>query len=103
MEPLGFTDHQMYQWACVPETDVSREAYLWLFNFFSLVGDNSPNRNHKIQMPGIYTQKSIHDIYSHHVTTIYTSNEHEPLSLRPFEMLWKNGMVFKLFYFYILF
>ncbi|MBC7389218.1 MAG: hypothetical protein H7329_08420 [Opitutaceae bacterium] len=90
LEPLGFTDHEFFQWACVPETDVSREAYLWLYHFISLVGDSAPNRNDKIQLPGIYTQKSIYEIYVHHVTTIYTSNELEPLEIRAFETLWKN-------------
>jgi hypothetical protein len=44
----------------------------------------------KIQIPGIYTKESIHKIYRHHVTTIYTGNEHEPLEIRAFQTLWQN-------------
>lgn len=90
LEPLGFTDVEYFQWACVPDTDAAREAYLWLFNFVDLIGDNAPNRNDKIQLPGIYTKESIHQIYQHHVNTLYSGNEHEPLELRAFETLWQN-------------
>ena len=78
------------QWACVPDTAQSREAYLWLFNFFGLVGDNAPSREDKVQIPGIYTQESVHTMYQHHVTMLYTANEHEPLAIRAFEQLWHN-------------
>jgi len=82
------TDHQQLQWACVPDSDAAREAYLWMYEFFGLVGDSAPNRAHKIQLPGIYTKGSIHQIYHHHITTLYTGNDHEPLELRAFESLW---------------
>lgn len=90
LQPLGFHDEEYFQWACVPDNPASREAYLWLFKFFTLIGENTPNRKDKIQLPGIYTKESIHKIYHHHVTTIYSGNEHEPLERRAFESLWLN-------------
>ena len=90
LEPLGFNDEEYFQWACVKDTDAAREAYMWFYKFISLVGDNAPNRKDKIQIPGIYTQESIHAIYKHHILTWYTGNEHEPLDLRSFEEMWHN-------------
>lgn len=37
---------------CVPDGAGSLEAYGWLLEFFSLVGDSSPNRYEKVQIPG---------------------------------------------------
>ena len=88
--PIGIEDEEHFQWACVPDNPASREAYMWLYNFFTLVGDHAPNRNDKIQLPGIYTQESIHAIFQHHVETIYSGNEHNPLEIRAFETLWNN-------------
>ena len=90
LSALGFTEEEFFQWAVVPDNPAAREAYLWLYRFISLVGENSPNRRDKIQLPGIYTKHSIHQIYKHHVVTLYSSNEHEPLGLRAFETLWLN-------------
>lgn len=90
LHPLGFTDVEFYQWACVPDNASSREAYLWLYKFFELVGDYAPNREDKVQIAGIYTQKSIHKMYVLHMNTLYTGNEHEPLQQRAFEELWHN-------------
>jgi hypothetical protein len=59
LEPLGITDEEQLQWACVPDTAPAREAYLWMFNIFGLIGDSAPNRKDKIQLPGIYTRASI--------------------------------------------
>jgi hypothetical protein len=88
--PLGIEDYQQHQFACVPDNPASLEAFLWMHNFFGLVGDSAPNRENKVQLPGIYTQASIHHIYQHHVEALYTSNEHEPLKIRAFETLWAN-------------
>jgi len=90
LEPLGFKDHQHHQWACVPNTAAAREAYLWMYSFFGLVGDSAPNRANKIQLPGIYTKASIYQIYVNHIVTLYTANEHEVLELRCFESLWQR-------------
>ena len=90
LEPLGFQEEVFFQWACVPDNPAAREAYLWIYNFISLVGENTPNRKDKIQLPGIYTKESIHKIYQHHVITLYAGNEHDPLELRAFETLWLN-------------
>jgi hypothetical protein len=90
LEKIGIYDYHQCQLACVPDTPESLEAFLWMHSFFGLVGDSAPNRKNKVQLPGIYTKASIHHIYHHHVSTLYTSNEHEPLELRAFEMLWKN-------------
>jgi len=88
LRKIGFNDRQFHQWACVPENDRSREAYLWMYSFFGLIGDNAPNRAEKIQLPGIYTKASIHKIYVKHVETIFTGNEHCPLELSQFKKLW---------------
>jgi hypothetical protein len=90
LKPLGVTNYYEYQLACLPETPALLEAFLWMHSFFGLVGDSAPNRENKVQLPGIYTKASIHCIYHHHISTLYTSNEHEPLELRSFEILWKN-------------
>lgn len=40
-------------YSCLPSNSpASNEAYSWLKTFFLLVGDNAPNRNDKIQIPG---------------------------------------------------
>lgn len=90
LTPLGYTDEQHFQLACIPDTAAARELYLWFYNFFGLVGDNAPNRKDKIQIPGIYTKASIHHMYLHHVRVLYSANEHEPLGIRAFEELWQN-------------
>jgi hypothetical protein len=90
LKPLGIHDYQQHQFACIPDSPASLEAFLWMHSFFGLVGDSAPNRENKVQLPGIYTQASIHHIYQHHVSTLFTSNEHKPLELRAFETLWKN-------------
>ena len=90
LEPLGYTKYEYFQLACVPDTDAAREAYLWMCDFIGLVADSSPNRGDKSQIPGLFTYQSIHAIYKHHIITMYTSNEHEPLDQRSFEQLWHN-------------
>jgi hypothetical protein len=90
LKPLGIDEYQQLQFACVPDNPASLEAFLWMHSFFGLVGDSAPNRENKVQLPGIYTQDSIHHIYQHHVATLYTSNEHQPLERRAFETLWSN-------------
>jgi hypothetical protein len=90
LKPLGIEDYMQYQFACVPDNPASLEAFLWMHKFFELVGDCAPNRENKVQLPGIYTKDSIFHIYHHHVETLFTSNEHEPLGLRAFEKLWNN-------------
>jgi hypothetical protein len=90
LAPLGFTDYEFYQWACVAHSPETREAYLWMRDFFELVGDWAPNRDNKVQLPGMYTKESIHHIFQHHVKTIYSGNEHDPLELSQFRDLWKN-------------
>jgi hypothetical protein len=77
------------QLACVPDTRQSRQAYWWLLNFFTLVGDFAPNRDQLVQLPGIYTKESIHTIFKHHIKKTYTGDEdNEPLSLSGFKDLW---------------
>ena len=88
--PLGFTDFEFIQWACVPDTDSSRDAFMWLTKFFEMVGDNAPNRECKVQVPGIYTLDSIFQMYELQMKSLYTGNEHEPLAQRAFEELWHN-------------
>jgi hypothetical protein len=90
--PMGITRFIDHQFACLPDSPASRDAFYWLTNFFNLVGDYAPNREHKLQLPGIYTQQSIHQIYQHHVNTIYTGNEFDnyTLELTQFELLWNN-------------
>jgi hypothetical protein len=88
LEPIGFADYEFYQWACVPENPASREAFMWLKKFFSLVGECAPNADFKVQIPGIYTKESVHTIYHRQVTTLYSGNEHDALEIRPFEKLW---------------
>ena len=53
LEPTGITEYQHLQWACVPDSSASREAYMWMTNFFGLVGELAPNRDNKVQLPGI--------------------------------------------------
>lgn len=90
LEPLGITEYEYYQLACVPDTAQAREAYLWMSSFIGLVADYKPNRDGKSQIPGLFTFKSMHAIYVHHTTTIYTANEHEPFHRRAFEQMWHN-------------
>jgi len=40
------------QMACVPNTPAAIQAYLWMMEFFDLVGDSAPNRYEKVQIPG---------------------------------------------------
>ena len=72
---------------------------MWLREFFRLTADYAPNRDEKIQLPGIYihfifkviliiyiysgiyTKEAIHLIYKTHLIALFSSNEHEPLSL----------------------
>ncbi len=49
-----------------------------------------PNRENKIELPGIYTKDSIYTIYHKHVTKAFAGDEHEPLSLSAFKRIWKN-------------
>jgi hypothetical protein len=90
LEPLGLGDIEYLQAACLPEDPASREAYYWLKNFFSLVGENAPNADFKVELPGIYTKESIHKIYHRHIINLNTGNEHDPLEIRAFETLWEN-------------
>ena len=50
-EGFDFPEEWLH-YACIPDSPASFEAYCWLFKFFTLVGDNAPNRNDKIQIPG---------------------------------------------------
>ena len=61
-------DDSMLELACIPDSPGSMQAYLWLKNFFSLLGDYAPDRDNKIELPGIYTKDSIYTIYHKHVT-----------------------------------
>ena len=90
LEPIGISEYQHWQLACLPDSPQARDAYLWMDHFFSLVGDIAPNRENKVQLPGLYTQASIHSIFEHHMLTLYSANEHKPLDIRGFETLWKN-------------
>jgi hypothetical protein len=83
-------DESCLHLACLPDSPASLQAYKWLTQFFELVGDKAPNRDNKVQLPGIYTKSSIYDIYVHHVTTLFTGDEHEPLSKSSFLEIWKN-------------
>ena len=74
------------QLLCVPDTDASRVAYLWLYTFFTLLGESAPNKDDKRQIPGIYT-KEIHRIYEAHITAVFTGSESVPLGLVAFEQL----------------
>ncbi len=55
-----------------------------------MLGDYAPNRDNKIELPGIYTKDSIYTIYHKHVTKAFAGDEHEPLSLSAFKRIWKN-------------
>lgn len=78
------------QMMVVPNSEAAEDAYMWLSSFIELVGDSAPNRNAKIQIPGIYTKQSIHDIFTNHMRNVYSSNEYDPLELSAFKNLWKN-------------
>jgi len=73
---------EQLQLAVVPASEASIEAYCWLLLFFSIAGDYAPNRDSKVQLPGIYTKASIHNIYKVQTLKLYSSNEHEPLEIR---------------------
>jgi len=73
---------EQLQLAVVPASEASIEAYCWLLHFFSIAGDYAPNRDSKVQLPGIYTKASIHNIYKVQTLKLYSSNEHEPLEIR---------------------
>jgi hypothetical protein len=81
LEKHNLSEEQL-QLAVVPETEQSLEAYCWLLHFFSIAGDYAPNRDSKVQLPGIYTKESIHNIYKIQIKKLYSSNEHEPLQIR---------------------
>ncbi len=76
--------------ACLPSGARYRQAYLWMSNFFSLIGDSAPNRDNKVQLPGIYTKTSIYEMYVKHISSTFTADEHKPLSKTRFVELWKN-------------
>jgi hypothetical protein len=86
---LGLEESALHM-ACLPDSPAYLQAYQWLANFFALIGDYAPNRDNKVQLPGIYTKSSIYDIYRHHVTAVFTGDEHEPLSKTSFFSIWKN-------------
>jgi hypothetical protein len=89
---LGHTDLDEFSlhMTCLPSGPGYLQAYHWLSHFFAMVGDCAPNRDNKVQLPGIYTKSSLYTIYRNHVTSTYTGDEHEPLSKSRFKCLWKN-------------
>jgi hypothetical protein len=84
---LKLSEEQL-QLACVPESEKYRQVFWWMSDFFQLIGDRAPNRDNLIQLPGIYTKKSIYTIYKDHVETTYTADEHTVLSFSGFKTLW---------------
>jgi hypothetical protein len=89
LRDLNLEESQLHM-ACIPNSPGQVSAYQWLAKFFSLVGDHAPNRDNKVQLPGIYTRDSIYQIYCDHMTDILPGNEHKPLAKTTFMKLWKN-------------
>ena len=56
-------DEQSLHLTCLPSGPRYLQAYHWMSNFFSSMGDYAPNRDNKVQIPGIYTKSSIYKIY----------------------------------------
>lgn len=81
---------QEIQLACLPSNTADRQAYQWLATFFELVGDRAPNRDNKVQIPGIYSKTGIYVMFHHCVAQNYTGDEHEVLSISRFLAIWKN-------------
>ena len=88
----GTIDENSVRLTCLPDSEAERQAYLWLLSFIELVGDCSPTRFQKIQIPGIYTKESIHAIYKHNIEVCFTADEFDILELSSFKTLW--GSIF---------
>lgn len=89
LDRYGLTETELHL-CCLPNRPADHQAYLWLAKFFALIGDHAPNRDNKVQIPGIYTKSSIYSMYRHNVTEIYRGDEHEVLSKSSFMSIWKN-------------
>jgi len=75
---------------CLPSGPGYLQAYHWMSHFFEMVGDYAPNRDNKVQLPGIYTKTSIHSIYAKHIESEFPGDEHSILSKSRFLNLWAN-------------
>lgn len=76
--------------SCLPKSPAYTQAYHWLANFIALLGDQAPNRDNKVQLPGIYTMTGIYTMYRHHVKLKYTGDENNILSPPRFMDTWRN-------------
>lgn len=76
--------------SCLPKGTRFLQAYYWLSNFFDLVGDRPPNRDNKVQLPGIYEKVNVYTMYRHHLIEKYNGDEHNVLSKSSFLRIWKN-------------
>ena len=85
----GWTETDLHM-SCLPDSASYRQAYHWLANFIAMVGDQAPNRDNKVQLPGLYTKSSIYTMYRHHVSEQFPGDEHEILSKSSFLSIWKN-------------
>ena len=75
----GFSELDLHM-SCLAKSPAYTQAYYWLANFIALLGDQAPNRDNKVQLPGMYTMTSIYTMYRHHVKLKYTGDENNILS-----------------------